>query len=97
MNTLLGLLFTAGGAAFLTAIVAGIRSLRTSRVESEEALIKRLNDDAVNARKEAESQRRRAERAERQLDKMRDERDAAEELSARRHYALIRAGITDVD
>lgn len=97
MNDVLILLFSAGGAAFLAAVVAGIKSLRTSRIESEEALIKRLNEAANQAQRDADQQRRRAERAERYADELRKERDAALNLAARRYRAIIQAGLEDVE
>lgn len=95
MNDVLVFLFSAGGAAFLAAVVAGIRSLRTSRIESEEALIKRLNDAANQATRDADAQRRRAEKAESVADTLRAERDRALDVAARRRRALIEAGIPD--
>lgn len=97
VSDVLILLFSAGGAAFLAAVVAGIRSLRSSRIETEEALIKRLNDAANQAQKDADQQRRRAERAERYADDLRRERDQALDLAARRFRAMIEAGLDDVD
>lgn len=93
MNDVLVLLLSAGSAAFLTALVAGIRSIRSQKAESEDAIIRRLNDSASSAHRDAAVQRRRAERAERTRDEMRDERDDALERVARLERALLKAGV----
>jgi len=93
MNEVLVLLFSAGAAAFLTALVQGIRSLRSQRAESEEAIIRRLNESATSAHREAMIQRRRAERAEATIDKLRRERDDALERAARFYRKLVEAGL----
>lgn len=95
MNDVLVLLFSAGAAAFLTAVVKGLSSLRSQRAESEEAIIRRLNESATSAHKEAAAQRRRADRAEAARDKLREQRDKALETSSRRLRIIIEAGLTD--
>jgi len=96
MNDVLVLLFSAGGAAFLAAVVAGIKSLRSSRIESEEALINRLNNALKQSEQDVGTQRRRAERSEHYADSLRKERDEALNLAATYRRKLIQAGI-DVD
>lgn len=93
MNEVLVLLFSAGAAAFLTALVQGIRSLRSQRAESEEAIIRRLNESATSAHREAMIQRRRADRAEVARDVARQERDTAREERARMYLILLEAGL----
>ena len=93
MNDVLVLLLSAGSAAFLTALVAGIRSLRSQRAESEEAIIKRLNDNATSAHRSEVLARRGKERAEKALDSMRVERDAALEEVSRLRRILLNAGL----
>lgn len=93
MNEVLVLLFSAGAAAFLTALVQGIRSLRSQRAESEEAIIRRLNESATSAHREAMIQRRRAERAETARDQLRQERDNALERAAGLYRMLLEAGL----
>lgn len=95
MNDVLVLLLSAGSAAFLTAIVSGIRSLRSQRAESEDAIIKRLNDSANSAHRDAAIQRRRAEKAEKARDALREQRDAALEEVSRLIRIIIAAGLPD--
>lgn len=95
MNDVLVLLFSAGSAAFLTALVAGIRSMRSQRAESEDAIIKRLNESASSAHRDAKMQRVRAERAEASRDATRAQRDAALEEVSRLYRIIIAAGLPD--
>ena len=95
MNDVLVLLFSAGSAAFLTALVAGIRSLRSQRAESEDAIIKRLNDNASSAHRDAAIQRRAREKAEAKLDAMREKLEAELEENSRLYRLLIAAGLPD--
>ena len=93
MDNFLGLLLSAGGASFLTAIIMGIKNLSSAKLESESALIQRLNEDAENAREERDEQRARAERAERYAEVLRKEREDALDLSAKYRRILINNGI----
>lgn len=95
MNDVLVLLFSAGSAAFLTALVAGIRSLRSQRAESEDAIIKRLNESANSAHRDAGIQRRRADKAEKSRDEMREERDTVLEENSRLIRIILAAGLPD--
>lgn len=89
LNQILIALLSTGGAAFITAIIVGVRSLREGKLSNEESIIKRLNDDAVQAHKNADRQRTRANRAESEREDMRRQRDLANEDSARYRRALI--------
>ena len=93
MNEILVTLLSTGGAAFLTALVMGIRSLREGKIASEESIIKRLNDDAKQAHDDAEVQRMRAIRAEAEREEMRQQRDRANEAVARYRMILIEHNI----
>lgn len=93
MNNFLTILLSAGGAAFLTAVIAGLRNLSTTRLESEAALIQRLNEDAENSRVESDKQRARAERAEKYVDTLRQEKEAALDKAAQYRRLLIENGI----
>jgi hypothetical protein len=97
VNNVLVLLFSAGAAAFITALIAGIKNLRTSRIDSEEVLITRLNNALKQAEREADAQRRRADRAERAADQLRAERDTALDVAAAKSRRLIEAGIDDTE
>lgn len=94
MNNFLVILLSTGGAAVLAALFTGIRSLSSSREESEANLFQRLNDDADNARKEAKDQRTRAERAENYNDTLREEKAKEQDLAAKYRRMLIDHGIT---
>lgn len=97
MSNFFVFLLSAGGAAFLTAVIAGIRSLSTNKLESEAALIKRLSDSARTAQEDADRQRERAERAERHNEKLRQQKDAALDKAAQYRRLLIQNGIDHID
>lgn len=97
MNNFLTILLSAGGAAFLTAVIAGLRNLSTTRLESEAALIQRLNDDAEKSRSEADKQRARAERSEKYSETLRKDRDDARDDAARYRRMLIEHGVNVED
>jgi hypothetical protein len=94
VNQILLALLSTGGAAFLTALIMGIKSLREGKIAGEESIIKRLNEDAKQAHDDAEIQRMRAIRAESEREEMRRQRDAANEEVARMRMALITQHIT---
>lgn len=92
MDTFLALVLSAGGAAFVTAVIRGLQSLSSTKLESESALIKRLNDDAESAREERDEQRARAERAEKYGEVIRKEREDALDLASKYRRMLIDRG-----
>lgn len=87
------LLLSAGGAAFLVAVFNGVKSLRSSKGESEEALFSRLNEDAEQAHQDADTQRERAINAEQQSDTLRNQRDEALDTVAKLRRLLIEHNI----
>jgi hypothetical protein len=89
VNQVLLALLSTGGAAFLTALIMGVRSLREGKIAGEESIIKRLNEDAKQAHDDAEVQRMRAIRAESEREEMRRQRDIANEEVARMRMRLI--------
>lgn len=93
VSDLLPLLLSAGGAAFLSAVILGIKSIREGKTASEESIIKRLNDDAKQAHSDADIQRDRAIRAENEREEMRIQRDQANEVVARMRQRMIRQGL----
>lgn len=95
MNDVLVLLFSAGSAAFLTALVAGIRSLRSQRAESEDAIIKRLNESAASAHRNASIQQRAREKAEARLEDVREKLAAEQEENSRLYRIIIAADLPD--
>ena len=93
MNEILLALLSTGGAAFLTALIMGVKSLREGKIAGEDSLIKRLNEDAKQAHDDAEIQRMRAIRAESEREEMRRQRDVANERVAMYRMILIRHNI----
>ena len=93
MNQILLALLSTGGAAFLTALIMGVRSLREGKIANEESIIKRLNEAAKQAHDDAEVQRMRAIRAESEREQMRRERDMANENVAKYRMILIQNNI----
>lgn len=79
---ILTLLLSAGGAAFLVAVFNGIKSLRSTKSESEAALLSRINEDAEQAHEDADAQRARAIEAEQMSNTLRRQRDEALEKIA---------------
>lgn len=94
MSPYLTLLLSSGGVAFLIATFNGIKSLSVSRLESEAALIQRLNDDTERARTEESRQRARAERAERYAELLSIDKNNARDLAAKYRRILIEHGIS---
>lgn len=86
---LLTLILSAGGTAFLVAVFNGIKALRSTKNESEEALLSRLHTDAEQAHQDADLQRTRAINAEQQADTLRKQRNEALEQVAKLKRALI--------
>lgn len=93
MNEILPLLLSAGGAAFITAVFVGIKTIREGKSASEESVIKRLNDDAMQAHSDADVQRDRAIRSDQEREAMRLQRDAALDQVALYRRELIRNGL----
>lgn len=93
MNEIFPLLLSAGGAAFITATVLGIKTLREGKVAGEESVITRLNNDAKQAHTDADLQRSRAGDAEQRAEAYRVERDAARDTSACLRRELIKNGL----
>lgn len=93
MDQILVALLSTGGAAFLTALIMGVKSLRDGKIAGEESIIKRLNEDAKQAHDDAEIQRMRAIRAESEREDMRRQRDLANEEVARMRMRLIKQNV----
>lgn len=94
MSPYITLLLSSGGVAFLIATFNGIKSLSVSRLESEAALIQRLNDDTERARAEESRQRARAERAERYAELLSIDKNNARDLAATYRRMLIEHGVS---
>ena len=97
MDNLIAIMLSAGGAAFLTALITGLKNLSSSRLESEAALMKRLND-AIRDGSEREDELEIAKKIEEErATALRKERDDALEKVARYRRKLIENGINPGD
>lgn len=93
MDNFIAILLSAGGAAFLAALINGLKNLANSKLESEAALMKRLND-AIRDGSEREDALEIAKKKEEERSEMfRLERDDALERSARYRRKLLDSGI----
>lgn len=97
MNNFVALLLSAGGAAFLTALITGIRNLSSSKMESEAALMKRLNDAIKDGTSREHDLQVQKNKEEERADLYRRERDMALDLAARYRRILINHGISPED
>lgn len=93
MNNFIALLISAGGVGFLSAIIAGIKALSSTRLESDAALFNRLNEDSKKYREGEGVQRERAEQAEQLAATLRMQRDEALDKVSRYRRQLIDNGI----
>lgn len=96
MNNFIALLLSAGGVGFLTAVIAGIKALSSTKLESDAALFNRLNEDSQKYRKGEEVQRERAEQAEQLAASLRTQRDEALDKASYYRRRLIELG-EDID
>lgn len=88
LNQILTLLLGAGGAGGIAGLFNMIRAARRGKLEDEETLIKRLNDDNKN-------QKERADQAEAEASKMRRQRNVAWDQAARYRRRLIAMGVDE--
>lgn len=93
MNNFVALLLSAGGAAFLTALITGIKNLNTSRMESEAALMQRLNDAIKDGTSREHDLQLQKQKEELRAESFRIERDEALDLAAKYRRKLINNGI----
>lgn len=93
INTLIGLLFIAGGGGALAGIMNFIKTMRSGKVEKEETLIRRLDDDNKKQKAAREAAEARADEAEKEAEEYRRQRNNAREQLARiRYYAIQKYG-----
>lgn len=93
VDSFLPIILSAGGTAFLGAIFKGLQNLNSQKMESESAMIQRLNDAiAAGANHEDELQRSLSD-CEQRSALMRLERDSALDELARARRRLIEAGL----
>lgn len=89
LNTLVSVLFIAGGGGAVMGIVNVVKTIRSGKIENEDTLIRRLDADNRNqqaARKEAEA---RADEAEREAEEYRKQRNQAKEKLARIRWHVM--------
>lgn len=94
MENFIPILLSAGGAAFLTAIITGLKSLSSSKLESEAALMKRLNDAIRDGSEREDALEIAKKKEEDRAEIFRLERDEALEKAARYRRRLIDNGIS---
>jgi phage-related protein len=93
INTLISLLFIAGGGGAVAGVLNFIKTIRGGKVEKEETLIKRLDADNQKQQRRAEDAERRADQAEKDAEEYRLQRNAAREDSARLRWFMIQEGL----
>lgn len=89
INTLVVLLFGAGGAGAIAGVVNVIKTVRSGKIENEETLIRRLDADNKKQQEQREAAERRAEEAEAEAEGYRKQRNKAEEALARLRWHYI--------
>jgi dsDNA-specific endonuclease/ATPase MutS2 len=92
-NTLVSLLFIAGGGGVVASIMSVVKTLRSGKIENEETLIKRLDADNKKQQKLRESAESRADQADKEAEEYRKQRNHAREQLARvRWYVMQKYG-----
>jgi hypothetical protein len=89
INTLVSLLFVAGGGGAVAGILNFIKTIRSGKVETEETLIKRLDADNQKQQRRAEDAERRADKAEKEAEEYRIQRNGAREDYAKLRWYVI--------
>jgi hypothetical protein len=89
INTLVSLLFVAGGGGAVAGILNFIKTIRSGKVETEETLIKRLDADNQKQQRRAEDAERRADNAEKEAEEYRIQRNDARERYAKLRWHVI--------
>lgn len=97
MENFIPILLSAGGAAFLTALITGLRSLSSSKLESEAALMKRLNDAIRDGSEREDALEIAKKKEEDRAEMFRLERDDALERAAKYRRKLIDSGLPPDD
>lgn len=93
LNTMVVLLFGAGGAGAIAGVVNVIKTLRSGKIENEETLIRRLDADNKAQQERARAAEMRAEEAETEAEEYRKQRNAArEELALLRYHVMEKYG-----
>jgi multidrug resistance efflux pump len=89
LNTLVGLLFVAGGGGAVAGIINFIKTIRSGKVEKEETLIRRIDEDNQRQKQAREAAEHRVEEAENEAEEYRKQRnEAREQLAKLRWYVM---------
>lgn len=98
LNTLVSLLFIAGGGGAVAGILNVVKTLRGGKIEKEETLITRLDVDNKKQQQLREVSDKRADDAEREAEEYRKQRNAArEELAHVRWWVMETYGVKPPD
>jgi dsDNA-specific endonuclease/ATPase MutS2 len=89
INTLVVLLFGAGGAGAIAGVVNVIKTLRSGKIENEETLIRRLDADNRKQQELREAAEKRADEAEKEAEVYRKQRNKAREHVAQLRWHII--------
>lgn len=89
LNTLVSLLFIAGGGGAVAGILNVVKTLRSGKIESEETLIKRLDASNKEQLERAQRAEKRADELESEAARYRRNREQALEYAARLRVLLI--------
>ena len=93
VDNFLPLILSAGGTAFLGAIFKGLQNLNSQKMESESAMIQRLNDAITAGANHEEELQKSLYDCEQRAALLRLERDSALDELARARRKLIEAGL----
>lgn len=93
LNTLVSLLFIAGGGGAVASILSVVKTMRSGKIESEDTLIKRMDADNKKQQILREAAEKHAEEAEKEAEEYRRQRNRARERLARvRWYVMQKYG-----
>lgn len=89
INTLVSLLFIAGGGGAVAGIINLIKTLRSGKIEKDETLIRRMDSDNKKQQSRAEEAERDASEARAETEEYRKQRNEAREQLARLRWQYI--------
>jgi len=92
-NSLVTLLFIAGGGGAAAGILNFVKTIRGGKIEKEETLIKRIDEDNQRQKSLREAAELRAEEAEKEAEAYRRQRNQAQEQLAKLQWFAIRQGL----
>lgn len=93
LNTMISLLFIAGGGGAVAGILNVVKTFRSGKIENEETLIRRLDSDNKKQKELREIAEARAEQAESEAEGYRKQRnEARESLALLRFHVMEKYG-----